>query len=245
MKTRILALLVVILISTSAFAVIKELVSADSSLVKVGDGVVVPIGAEVQDAVSIGGNVTVFGKVTGSAVSVGGNVLLKESAKVEGDAVAVGGMLIKEPGAVVKGSVVEVAAPGLGQAMVFFTNGGMAKGLFFFKLLTFIGFIVLAMIMVVLFVEPLGKVSGMVETNLLRSFLIGTLVFLLFLPVIFILMISLIGIMIIPLWVLLVGLAAFFGYFGIAHLLGKKTLNAFKIYNKPMMVETLTGVTIL
>jgi len=140
---------------------------------------------------------------------------------------------------------VEVTAPGVGPAMVFFTSGGMVKGLFFFKLLTFIGFIVLAMIMVVLFMDPLGKVSGSIETNLMRTFLIGTLAFLLFLPVIFILMISLIGVMIIPLWVLLVGLAAFFGYFGAAHLLGKKTLNAFKVYNKPMMVETLTGVTLL
>ncbi|MFA6170163.1 MAG: hypothetical protein WCW67_01495 [Candidatus Margulisiibacteriota bacterium] len=245
MKKRIFALLAIVLLATSCFAVIKELGKNDSSLVKVGSSVVVPMGAEVKDAVSVGGNVTVYGKVAGDAVAVGGNVFMKETGKVVGDAVAVGGVVVKEPGAIVRGNSIEIAAPGVASAMTFFVNGGILKGLVLFKLLSFIGFIVLTMIMVSLFISQLGKVSGAIEEGLLRSFLYGLLILLLFLPITIVLAISLIGIMLIPIWVLLMAAAAFFGYFGAGHLLGKKTLNAFRIYNKSMMVETLTGVSLL
>lgn len=245
MKKRIFALLAVVLLATSCFAVIKELEKNDTSLVKVGSSVVVPLGSEVKDAVSVGGNVTVYGKVAGDAVAVGGNVFLKETGKVVGDAVAVGGVVVKEPGSIVRGNSVEIAAPGVVPAMSFFVNGGILKGMILFKLLSFVGLIVLTIIMVSLFMSQLGRISGAIEGSLLRSFLYGLLILILFLPIAIVLAISLIGIMLIPIWVLLMAAAAFFGYFAAGHLLGKRTLNAFRIYNKSMMVETLTGVTLL
>ncbi|HVN66766.1 MAG TPA: hypothetical protein VMT55_00210, partial [Candidatus Sulfotelmatobacter sp.] len=57
--------------------------------------------------------------------------------------------------------------------------------------------------------------------------------------------ISLVGIILIPVWVLVVVTAAFFGYFALGHVLGKKILNACRIYGKSMMVETLTGIVML
>ncbi|MFA5183197.1 MAG: polymer-forming cytoskeletal protein [Syntrophales bacterium] len=245
MKKRIFALLAIILFSTSCFAVIKELQKNDTSLVKVGASVVVPLGSEVKDAVAVGGNVTVYGKVAGDAVAVGGNVFLKETGKVVGDVAAIGGVIVKEPGAIVRGNAVEVAAPGVAPALNFFVNGGILKGMVLFRLISFVGFIVLTMIMVSLFMPQLGRASGAIESGLLRSFLYGLLIALLFLPIAIVLAISLIGIMLIPVWILLMGAAAFFGYFAAGHLLGKKALNAFRIYNKSMMVETLTGVLLL
>lgn len=66
------------------------------------------------DAVSIGGNITVRGKVMGSVVSVGGDVTLGDSAFVGKDAVSVGGRVERSESSIVVGEVVEVDGPGLG-----------------------------------------------------------------------------------------------------------------------------------
>lgn len=66
------------------------------------------------DAVSIGGNITVLGKVLGSVVSVGGDVTLGDSAFVGKDAVSVGGSVERSGSSIVVGEVVEVDGPGIG-----------------------------------------------------------------------------------------------------------------------------------
>jgi len=242
------SLLVVILLScfaATAFAIVKGLEKDQQSIVRVGNSVIVPEGAEVRSAVSVGGSVTVYGKVIEDVVSVGGSVFLKDTATVGGDVVSVGGKVMKEPGAINRGDIVEVSVGGITPAVAFFTKGGMLKGMALFGLLNFIGFIVLAVILVALFTLQLGRASDSMEGNLLRDFLVGILIAVLFVPVAIVLAVSIIGIILIPVWAVLVIAAGLFGYIAVGHLLGKKTLQACRITGKSMMVETLTGIVIL
>ncbi|MCU0641070.1 MAG: hypothetical protein MUC35_03155 [Candidatus Margulisbacteria bacterium] len=242
------SLLVIFLLVTfaaTAFALVKGLENDKQSIVRVGDSVVVPQGAEVKSAVSVGGSVTVYGKVAEDVVSVGGSVFLKDTATVGGDVVSVGGKVMKEPGAISKGDIVEVSVAGITPAVSFFTKGGMLKGLAFFGLLNFIGFLILAIILVALFTPQLGRTSSSMEGNLLRDCLIGLLIAVLIIPVAIILAVSIVGIILIPVWIVLVIGAGLFGYIAIGHLLGKKTLQAFRIHGKSMMVETLCGIVLL
>ncbi|MDZ4805337.1 MAG: hypothetical protein SGI90_10795 [Candidatus Eisenbacteria bacterium] len=86
--------------------------------VLMGDDLTVAVGEVVGgDAVSIGGDITVLGKVTGDVVSVGGDVTLGDSSFVGGDAVSVGGSVDRSESAIVVGKVVEVDGPGLGGLM--------------------------------------------------------------------------------------------------------------------------------
>ncbi|MDD5593574.1 MAG: hypothetical protein PHG97_02375 [Candidatus Margulisbacteria bacterium] len=239
---------IVLLVSVavaSSFAVVKGLESSKQSIIKVGESITIPQGADVKSVVSVGGSVTVYGTVDQDVVSVGGSVFLKDSAVVGGDTVSVGGKVMKEAGALAKGDVVEVSAGGISPAVSYFTKGGILKGLALFGLLTFIGFIILAIILVAVFTPQLGIVSAALEKNLLRSFLIGLLVMILFIPIIIVLAVSIVGIILIPVWLILVGAACLFGYITAGHLLGKKTLHAFRLFNKSMMTETLTGVILL
>ena len=123
---------------TASFAVMKGFESSGQSLVKVGDSVVVPEGADIKSAVSVGGSVTVLGHVSEDVVAVGGSVFIKETGLVDGSVVSVGGKVIKETGAMIKGDVVEVGMAGVGPAVGFFTKGGMFKGLILLSLLAFI-----------------------------------------------------------------------------------------------------------
>lgn len=59
------------------------------------------------DVVAIGGNVDVYGYVTGDAVAVGGSLHARDGSRIHGDAVAVGGSVHREPGATIGGEIVE------------------------------------------------------------------------------------------------------------------------------------------
>ncbi|MDQ3262692.1 MAG: polymer-forming cytoskeletal protein [Myxococcota bacterium] len=72
--------------------------------------IVVPEGKTVENAVSYGGPLEVYGHVEGDAVSFGGPVKLGANAVVEGDVVAFGGPIVKEEGAVIEGD--EIAMGG-------------------------------------------------------------------------------------------------------------------------------------
>ncbi len=81
---------------------------SDITIFKMGTDVTVPEQQVMNDAVAIGGSVTILdrGQVTNDVVAIGGDVILKPNASVGGDAVAIGGQIIKEEGAVVGGSEV-------------------------------------------------------------------------------------------------------------------------------------------
>jgi len=240
-----LVLVLILFVVSAGFAVIKGLEKGKQSLIKVGESITIPEGAEIRSAVAIGGSVTVYGQVLEDVVAVGGSVYLKDSAVVGGDVVAVGGKIMKEPGAITKGDLVEVSVGGLTPLLVFFTKGGILRGVALFWLLNVIGFLVLAAILVALFTPQLGRISACLERDLLGNFFVGMLIALLFVPVIFFLIFTLIGIILIPLIVAILGAGWVLGYVGASHLLGKKILHAFRVYGKSMMVETLTGIILL
>jgi hypothetical protein len=243
LKRSLLLFLIVATFATFSHAMMRGFESSKESLVKIGESVVVPEGAEVKSVVSIGGSVTVFGKVSDDVVSVGGSVFLKDNSSVGGDVVSVGGKVIKEPAAVAKGDIVEVGMPGISPTVSFFTKGGVLQGILLFRLMAFVGFLVLAAILVALFTPQLGRQSAVIEADVMSNFWVGLVTILLFGPVIFMLLVSIVGIVMIPLWILVYVLAGIFGYVAAGHLLGKKILIAAKISGKSMMVETLIGVT--
>lgn len=216
-------------------------VLAQQSLVKIGKDVLVPANVEVDKAVSIGGDVTVIGKVKGDAVAIGGSLFLRGGSSVGGNAVSVGGTIVKAPTAVVRGDITEVAIPIMGGAAA----AGLFGGFALFSLLSFIGFVVLAAILVALFTPQLKLVSTTIEKNIVKTILWGLLITVLFVPIMILLAISIVGIVLIPVWVILVSAAGLFGYIAAAQFIGKKILAAFKLKKVTFIVETLAGILLL
>ena len=241
MSKKILVLLLAILLLTPAYAALKGLDTAvkEESIVRVGENVVVPQGAEVKSAVSVGGSVTISGKVQEDVVAIGGDVTLQDGATVGGDVVTVGGLVHKNPVAVIKGNIVEVKLPA---AMV---TKGLGWGLAFMSLLSFIAFLVLAVILAAIFPGQLGLVSYYVERQPGHALLWGFLAVIATPAAVLLLVLTIFGIPFIPVLLLLLGAAFVFGYVSISQLLGKLTLKAFKVRGKPMAIEVLTGLVIL
>ena len=240
-----LVALLVISATVSCYAIVKNLEQEKQSLIKVGESITIPEGSVVKTAVDVGGSITIYGKVEEDVVCVGGSVFLKDSAMVGGNVVSVGGKIMKEPGAILKGDVVEISIPAVSPFVCFFTKDGFLTGIAIFQLLNFIGFVILTVILVAIFTKQLGKVSSKIEKDVLVSFLVGTLLLVLFVPIIIVLFISLVGMVLVPVWIVLAISAGIFGYTAAAHLLGKKTFHAFRLKGLSMMTETLLGVLLL
>ncbi|MFH1577220.1 MAG: hypothetical protein ABID35_06735, partial [Candidatus Margulisiibacteriota bacterium] len=122
---------------------------------------------------------------------------------------------------------------------------GLTLGFIIFKIISFIGFIVLVVLALTFFPSQLALVSTTIEKNLLKTFLYGLLVAVLFVPIIILLAISIAGIPLIPIWALLVSVGCLFGYIAAAHYTGKKVLKAVKINKKSVVTETITGIVLL
>lgn len=241
MTKKIVALFLLSLLVLPSFAALKGLDTAvkEESLVRVGETVIVPQGAEVKSAVAVGGSVIISGKVQEDVVAIGGDVTLQDGATVGGDVVTVGGLVHKNPVAVIKGNIVEVKLPA---AMV---TKGLGWGLAFMSLLSFVAFLVLAVILAAVFPGQLGLVSYYVERQPGHALLWGFLTCLATPAAILLLILTIFGIPFIPVLLLLLGAAFVFGYVAIAQLLGKLSLKAFKVRGKPMAFEIVTGLVIL
>ncbi|MEQ1567628.1 MAG: hypothetical protein ABMA64_18440 [Myxococcota bacterium] len=75
-----------------------------------GQPVRVDVGESVDEVVSFGHPVDVFGHVRGDAVSFGGDVRVGGTGSIDGDAVSFGGRVAVEPGGVVAGNRVAMAS---------------------------------------------------------------------------------------------------------------------------------------
>jgi len=80
-----------------------------NDLVRFGQDIVIPADKVIEgNVVTLGGSITVYGRVKGDVTAVGGSVSVRDSAVVEGDAVSVGGSTTASEGARIQGSNVSV-----------------------------------------------------------------------------------------------------------------------------------------
>jgi len=198
------------------------------NIVKIGSDIVVEEGMRVGDAVAIGGDVTVNGVVEGDVVAVGGSVILGSKAVVDGDVVSVGGAIEKEEGARVRRDIVEVNIPGISSVITSLSKGKWRGWSWAFRIITFVGLLALALLLVAIIPKPFGLISAMVQENTLKVTLWGLLGLVLAVPLAILLAISLVGIPLIPLEIILVGCAFLVGYIAVAQLIGKKMAAALK-----------------
>ena len=214
-------------------------------IVKIGNDVVVEEGERVGDAVAVGGNVTVRGTVEGDAVAVGGSVTLGPQAIVEGDAVSVGGRIHKDLGAKIHSDMVEVDVPGISSFKPSMPEWHWRRWFWGFRMVTFIGCLALALLIVAIMPRQIGLISDAIEKDTLKTVLWGLLGIALIVPGALLLTMSIVGIPLVPVELILVVCAAIIGYIAIAQLIGKKMAIALKRTDLPIFWETFWGVFML
>lgn len=213
-------------------------------LVKIGGSVVVEEGEVVKDAVAVGGSVTVRGEVTNDAVAVGGSVMVEPGAIVRGSAVSVGGEVRQAEDAVIEGGITEVS--GFIPEEVFGDIGRNWPAVFAgMRIVTFIGFLALALVAIALFGGTFGAIAGEAMRHPLQNGLWGLLALVLIPPVLVLLAISIIGIPFIPLVIVLIVCDIVVGYIAMGLLIGERVASAFHKPDIGKVLAALIGLTLL
>jgi hypothetical protein len=199
-----------------------------TELVRFGEPLRVEAGEVVDEAVAVGGPLTVAGTVRGDAVSLGGPVTLEPTARVEGDVVSMGGTVDVQPGAVVLGdrvgiggpleSVVAQLAAGGGEAEVpawQLVLLGIVASLVKCAVLLLVGLLVITFLP-----ERYARVRDQLTRRPGRSALAGLVMLLAMVPLAILLAVTVIGLPLIPIAALLVfilmavGMTAFVSWLG-------------------------------
>ena len=208
-------------------------------IVRIGGSVSVDADESIDgDVVVIGGSARVDGQVDGELVVVGGSALLGPKADIRKDVTVVGGALSRDPQATIRGSVKEV---GIGEIA---WGGGewMKRGDWnwnpmqgFYPVARLTGTLVrvallLLLASLVLFVAPtpVEQIADRVASDPLKSWIVGFLAQILFVPVlvmtVVVLAISIIGIpllLLVPVAIFAGIVALLVGFTGVAYHLGR------------------------
>jgi len=222
-----------------------------------GDVTVGPNEVILGDAVAVMGNVTVDGKVMGDVVAVMGNVTV--NGEVMGNITAIGGRVTRSDTARIHGNVNQVGVgegigeiiknvakygihwrPGWNRGITIFNMGFPNV----FRIMKFLGLIALSSLAIILFPNSIKSCADVADREPGRRFLIGFLAILLMPMALVLMAITIIGIPLIPLAILLVAAAGFYGYLGISIFLGRK-LNE-QLHIKPnIFAEYILGAVLL
>jgi hypothetical protein len=203
----------------------------------------------VDNAVALGGQITVNGRVRKNVVAVGGSVVLTGSCVVEGKVISVGGVIVTGSGARVYGEVTEINSASLANALRSTMRGELEGWSLILNIIS-LGFfaiiLIITLIMAILLPRPLTSIARAIGTGKLKSFFWGVLATLAIAPLFMLLAISVIGIFFIPLVFAALILGAIIGFIAVGSLMGGFLLE--KIFpgrKKSLLKDALLGVTLL
>jgi len=216
------------------------------SIVKIGRDIEIAEDQVVDNAVAVGGQITVRGLVEKRLVAIGGSIVLTSDAVVRGDVLCVGGVVVVGSGAQIYGKVTEINSDNLWGALSGFFYEDEDEWGWLTEIVSFCFFLTLAalaLLMVFLFPGPLTAVIDCLSENKLKSFFVGALISFLSVPFFMLLVLSLIGIALIPLALSLMLAAFMVGLIAVSALLGRFVLtNRFVRHNQSTIRETLLGL---
>lgn len=219
------------------------------NIFKAGRDITVAEGQDVDNVVTLGGQITVNGLVEKNVLAIAGSVVLTRNAVVRGKVIVIGGVIARGSGSAVYGDITEVNSATLSEAIHSAMRGeleGWSLILNIISLCFFAIILIITLIMTLLIPRSLAVIANAIQTSKLKSFLWGFLATLMIVPFFMLLAISIIGIFLMPLAFTAIVLAAIIGFIAFSSLLGNFIITRiFRGYKKSLVKETLVGVSLL
>lgn len=215
------------------------------SIFKIGRNIHITGNKPVDNAIAVGGQITVSGLVDNHVVAVAGSVVLTSEAIVRGNVVCIGGVVVRGNGSQVYGKITEINSSNVLAAVsaAFYDESqewSWLTDIIYFCFLSLM--FILAAMMAFLFPRALETMMFAIEGNKAKSFFCGVLGMVMLAPFFMLLVLSFIGIPLIPLVFSLVLLIFVFGFIAVSALIGRWLLTkAFRNHQKSLIKEIMLG----
>lgn len=216
---------------------------------RIGQDITVEQGQRVDNAVAVGGQITISGLVEKNVLAIGGSVVLTNNAVVRGNVIVMGGVVARGSGALVFGDITEINSSTLSDAFSSAIRGelsGWSLILDVISLCFFAIILIIALFMTLLIPGALTAVSDTIQEHKAKSFFWGFLTTLLIVPFFMLLAISIVGIFLIPAAFAALLLAAIIGFIAFGALVGRFIVSRiFRSAGRSLARETLIGLSLL
>ncbi len=216
---------------------------------RIGQDITVEQGQRVDNAVAVGGQITISGLVEKNVLAIGGSVVLTNNAVVRGNVIVMGGVVARGSGALVFGDITEINSSTLSDAFSSAIRGelsGWSLILDVISLCFFAIILIIALFMTLLIPGALTVVSDTIREHKAKSFFWGFLTTLLIVPFFMLLAISIVGIFLIPAAFAALLLAAIIGFIAFGALVGRFIVSRiFRSAGRSLARETLIGLSLL
>ncbi|MCO4743284.1 MAG: hypothetical protein KC912_00755 [Proteobacteria bacterium] len=197
--------------------------------IAIGETIVVEVHEEVDEVVSVGGDVDVFGRVLGDATSFGGTVHVHDGGRVDGNAIAIGGHVVVDDNAEVGGRVplsptgelhIELGEEPEPEA----TSGTFGRLLYeiYSHIIFALSFAGVGVLTVGLFPDRVARIARAIQERPVRVAVLGGFVNLMLSAATFFMAITIIGLPIAGLLALFLALAWLFGFIGLCQAIGDR-----------------------
>ena len=210
-------------------------------LVKIGSDVAIPAGDVLEHVVVIGGDLALSGTITEDAIVIGGDIEVAPSGRIEGHSVALFGNVEKEEGAFFAKE--PVSMPDGNMWITLPLLGGWLIALISFVIL--LGMFALLILCALFFTSHIGRVSHFTQMHPWKALLAGVITSVLLAPISVMLLVTIVGIPLVPVLIVLVSAATFFGFAAMCQLIGLKFFMIINKPGKPMFIEVLVGFVII
>ena len=231
----------------AVFIAVPKMTEANM-IIKIGSDVTVEEGTIIGNAIVIGGQITVYGKVEHHVVAVGGSVVLGSTAAVGGNVISVGGIIVRGRGAEVSGNITEINSSEISNLIESVISGDWQGWSWIYAILSifvFIGVLVLAILIAAFVPNHIQHISSAIQDDSLKVILLGILGLVMIVPLAVLLTISVIGIVLIPLEMVLVTCAVLVGLTALSQLVGEHMFLLMKKSHRGIIGQTIWGLLIL
>lgn len=239
MRQPILFLLMLVLIAGVTPAEAK-------SVIKIGRNIDIAEDQQVDNAVAVGGQITISGLVDDHVVAVAGSVVLTSEAIVRGNVVSIGGVVVQGNGAQVYGRITEINSSTFWAVVASAFDDETQEWSWLTDIIYFCFLVLLvslSLLTAFLFPGALNAIMFSIQRHKAKSFFWGVLGMLMIAPFLMLLVLSFVGIPFIPIVFSLILLACMFGFIAVSALLGRWVLaKSFRHHQNSPVRETLLGL---
>jgi hypothetical protein len=229
-------------------------------VVRIGGSVTIDADEQVHgDVVVIGGAAAINGEVDGEVVVVAGSASFGPQADVRGDVTVVGGTLMRDPGAEFRGRLQEVGFGGVPWRGEWSRNRNWdwMSGIYPVARLTTtlvrVGLLVLLTALVLFLARgPVEQIADRVAADPVKSWFVGFLAEMLFIPVMImtaiLLVITVVGIpllVLLPVAVVAGGVAMLVGFTAVAFQIGRMLQERFEALRTSPYMATFVGILLI
>lgn len=234
-----------IMFCVSLLSIMSNGQTAEQTIVHSGKDVIIQQGDQVENAVSVGGDVIIKGEVLADAISIGGTISVDSSGSVGGNAISIGGEIRQIKNGSIRGELIVLSGSWVRPLIRIIAPISRTQLTRIVNFAAFFGFLALSLLVAAIFPHTVVSVADVIRQSLPKSLFWGLVAIIGFVPILAVLIGSFIGLGLVPIVVGVMLFGSQLGIVAMAQLIGKLILKKILKRDVSIIGASFLGILLL